>query len=161
MSQPPSAPPPALLYCHCQYAQVVSPEVKAAVLKKLCESNLPFEAVPDLCELSARRDPSLKRLAAAGPVKIAACFPRAVKWLFAAANAPLPLGATEVLNMRNQSADEVIGSLFSPELRPNLPEGKVTASDAPTPANPTPANTTPADATPSASTATAPTPTQP
>lgn len=161
MSQSPSAPPPALLYCHCQYAQVVSPEVKAAVLKKLCESNQPFEAVPDLCELSARRDPSLKRLAAAGPVKIAACFPRAVKWLFAAANAPLPLGATEVLNMRNQSADEVIGSLFSPELRPNLPEGKVTASDAPMPANPTPANTTPADATPSASTATAPTPTQP
>ena len=80
---------------------------------------------------SARRDPALKRLAAAGPVKIAACFPRAVKWLFAAANAPLPLGATEVLNMRNQSADEVLSSLFSAELRPNLPEGKVTASDAP------------------------------
>ena len=156
MSQSPSAPPPALLYCHCQYAQVVSPEVKAAVLKKLCESNLPFEAVPDLCELSARRDPSLKRLAAAGPVKIAACFPRAVKWLFAAANAPLPLGATEVLNMRNQSADEILSSLFSAELRPNLPEGKVTASDAPMQANPTPA-----DATPSVSTDSAPIPTPP
>ena len=126
------------------------------MLKKLCESNLPFEAVPDLCEWSARRDPSLKRLAAAGPVKIAACFPRAVKWLFAAANAPLPLGATEVLNMRNQSADEVLSSLFSAELRPNLPEGKVTASDAPSPANPTPA-----DSTPSVSTASAPTPNQP
>lgn len=131
MSQPPSGPQSALLYCHCQYAQVVSPEVKAAVLKKLCESNLPFEAVPDLCELSARRDPSLKRLASAGPVKIAACFPRAVKWLFAAANAPLPLGATEVLNMRNQSAEEILSSLFSTELRPNLPEGKVTLADAP------------------------------
>jgi hypothetical protein len=126
------------------------------VLKKLCESNLPFEAVPDLCEWSARRDPSLKRLASAGPVKIAACFPRAVKWLFAAANAPLPLGATEVLNMRNQSAEEVLSSLFSAELRPNLPEGKVTASDAPSPANPTPA-----DSTPSVSTASAPTPNQP
>lgn len=156
MSPSPSRPQPALLYCHCQYAQVVSPEVKAAVLKKLCESNLPFEAVPDLCELSARRDPSLKRLASAGPVKIAACFPRALKWLFAAANAPLPLGATEVLNMRNQSADEVLSSLFSAELRPNLPEGKVTASDAPSPANPTPA-----DSTPSVSTASAPTPNQP
>ena len=131
MSPSPSVPPPALLYCHCQYAQVVSPEVKAAVLKRLCESNLPFEAVPDLCELSARRDPALKRLAAAGPVKIAACFPRAVKWLFAAANAPLPLGATEVLNMRTQPAAEVLESLFSSELRPNLPEGKVTAADAP------------------------------
>lgn len=124
---------PAILYCHCQYAQVVPPAVKGAVLKKLCESNQPFEAVPDLCELSARRDPSLQRLAIAGPVKIAACFPRAVKWLFAAANAPLPIGATEVLNMRTQSADEVAAALFSTELKPNLPTGKVTAADAPTP----------------------------
>lgn len=128
---PPTAP--AILYCHCQYAQVVPPAVKEAVLKKLCESNQPFEAIPDLCELSARRDPSLQRLANAGPVKIAACFPRAVKWLFAAANAPLPLGATEVLNMRNQSADEVVAALFSPELNPNVPAGKVTAADVPTP----------------------------
>lgn len=132
MSQP-TAGAPAVLYCHCQYAQVVPPEVKAAVLKQLCASNLPFEAVPDLCELSARRDPSLKRLAAAGPVKIAACFPRAVKWLFAAANAPLPLGATEVVNMRNQSAAEVIAALQSAELNANLPAGKVTVADAPTP----------------------------
>jgi len=122
---------PAVLYCHCQYAQVVPPEVKAAVLRQLCASNLPFEAVPDLCELSARRDPSLQRLAAAGPVKIAACFPRAVKWLFAAANAPLPLGATEVVNMRNQSAAEVIAALQSADLNPNLPAGKVTVTDNP------------------------------
>jgi hypothetical protein len=61
-----------------------------------------------------------------------------------------------VLNMRNQSADEILSSLFSAELHPNLPEGKVTASDAPMPANPTPA-----DATPSVSTASAPTPNQP
>ena len=128
---PPQPGAPAILYCHCQYAQVVPPEVKNAVLKQLCASNLPFEAVPDLCELSARRDPSLQRFAAAGPVKIAACFPRAVKWLFAAANAPLPLGATEALNMRNQSADEVVAALFSPALQPNLPLGKVTAADSP------------------------------
>lgn len=132
MSQSPAGAP-AILYCHCQYAQVVPPEVKAEVLKQLCASNLPFEAVPDLCELSARRDPSLKRLAAAGPVKVAACFPRAVKWLFAAANAPLPLGTTEVVNMRNQSAAEVIAALQSPELNPNVPAGKVTAADVPAP----------------------------
>ena len=122
---------PAILYCHCQYAQVVPPAVKAEVLRRLCESNLPFEAVPDLCELSARRDSSLQRLAAAGPLKIAACFPRAVKWLFAAANAPLPLETTEVLNMRNQSAQDVVSALLSRELKPNVPTGKVTASDAP------------------------------
>lgn len=123
---------PRILYCHCQYAQVVPPEVKEAVLRKLAESNLAFDAVADLCEMSARQDPSLKRLAEGGTVKIAACFPRAVKWLFHAARADLPLHAAEVLNMRVQSAEEVCAALFSAELKPNLPKGKVTASDAPT-----------------------------
>ena len=132
MNPPPNGAP-SLVYCHCHHAQVVPPEVKAAVLQRLCESGLPFEAVPDLCELSARRDPALRRLAGAGPVKVAACFPRAVKWLFAAAGAPLPLGAAEILNMRNQTAEDVATALLSAELRPNVPVGKVTAADAPTP----------------------------
>ena len=122
---------PRILYCHCQYAQVVPPEVKAAVLKKLCDSGVAFDAVADLCELSARQDPSLQRLADGSPVKIAACFPRAVKWLFHTAKADLPLDAAEVLNMRVQTADEVVAALFRPELQTNLPAGKVTAGDAP------------------------------
>ena len=97
-----SQSPPTILYCHCQYAQDVPKDVKDAVLKKLCDSGVAFEAVADLCEMAARRDPGLARLASGGPVKIAACFPRAVKWLFHQANAPLPLDATEVLNMRVQ-----------------------------------------------------------
>ena len=119
-------PPTRILYCNCTYAQVVPKEVKEAVLKKLCESGVAFEAVADLCEMSARRDPSLKRLAEGGAVKIAACFPRAVKWLFHAAQAGLPVEATEVLNMRVQNADEVCAALFEPELKPNLPLGKST-----------------------------------
>ena len=123
--------PPRILYCHCNYAQVVPKEVKEAVLKKLCESGVAFEAVADLCEMSARRDPALQRLAEGGAVKIAACYPRAVKWLFAAAQAPLPVEGAEVLNMRVQSAEEVAGALFSEELKPNLPKGKATPADAP------------------------------
>ncbi|NBV20518.1 MAG: hypothetical protein EBS05_00765 [Proteobacteria bacterium] len=122
---------PRILYCHCQYAQVVPPEVKAAVLQKLSDSGVAFDAVADLCEMSARQDPSLKRLADGGPVKIAACFPRAVKWLFHTAKADLPLDTAEVLNMRVQSADEVCTSLFDGEVKANLPRGKVTATDAP------------------------------
>src|SRR6266480_3108494 len=95
-----SQSPPSILYCHCQYAQVVPKEVKEAVLRRLCESGIPFEAVADLCEMSARKDPALQRLATTGSIKIAACYPRAVKWLFAAANAPLDAARTEVLNMR-------------------------------------------------------------
>lgn len=117
---------PRILYCHCAYAQVVPKEVKEAVLKKLCESSVAFEAVADLCELSARRDPSMKRLADGGELKIAACFPRAVKWLFAATQAPLSPESVEVLNMRVQSAEEVAGSLFNNEIKANLPSGKAT-----------------------------------
>src|SRR4051794_21100515 len=104
------AGPTRILYCNCTYAQVVPKEVKAAVLKHLCESSAAFEAVADLCEMSARQDPVLKGLAEGGPIKIAACYPRAVKWLFAAAKAPLPTNGTEVLNMRVQSAPEIINS---------------------------------------------------
>src|SRR5216117_3454078 len=78
-----------ILYCHCKYAQVVPAEVKEEVLESLASSGMAFDAVPDLCEMSARSDPKLKELAAAGSVRIAACYPRAVKWLFAAAGAPL------------------------------------------------------------------------
>ena len=122
--------PPRILYCHCAYAQVVPKEVKEAVLKSLCESGAAFDAVADLCEMSARRDPALSRLAEGGAVKIAACYPRAVKWLFAAAKAPLPMDSSEVLNMRVQPAVEVCAALFSSEIKPNLPAGKVTKPSA-------------------------------
>ena len=122
---------PRVLFCNCTYAQVVPAEVKAAVLRKLCESGVAFDAVADLCELSARQDSSLKSLADGGPVKIAACFPRAIKWLFASGGAPLKPEATEILNMRVQTADDVVAALFRPELQANLPVGKVTAGDAP------------------------------
>ncbi len=122
---------PRILYCHCQYAQVVSAEVKQAVLRELAATGVAFDAVADLCELSARRDPALAALAAGGGVKIAACFPRAVKWLFHAGQADLPMEETEVFNMRTQTAAEIIAGLARPEVRPNLPRGKVTAADAP------------------------------
>ncbi len=120
---------PRILYCHCNYAQVVPKEVKEAVLRRLCESGVAFDAVADLCEMSARQDPALQQLASGGAVKIAACFPRAVKWLFHTAKAPLPPDGAEVLNMRVQKAEEIAAALFDPELRPNLPAGKVTAKD--------------------------------
>ena len=121
--------PPRILYCNCTYAQVVPKEVKESVLKRLCESGVAFEAVADLCEMSARRDPALQRLAQTGAVKVAACFPRAVKWLFAAAKSPLPPDGTEILNMRVQAADEVAAALLDPKLKSNLPAGPPLPSD--------------------------------
>ena len=96
-----------LLYCNCTYAKVVPKDVKAEVLRRLSESGKEFEALPDLCDMSARNDPALKRIAESGCVKIAACYPRAVKWLFHGAGAPLPAEGVEVLNMREDSAADV------------------------------------------------------
>jgi hypothetical protein len=105
---------PRLLYCRCAYAQVVPKDVKDAVLDRLAAAGVSFEAVPDLCEMSARRDPRLGELAAAGEVRIAASYPRAVKWLFAAAGAPLPAEGVEVLNMRTAPAADVAEALLAP-----------------------------------------------
>ena len=115
--------PPRILYCHCAYAQVVPTGVKAAVLRQLCESGVSFEGVADLCELSARQDPVLQRLAEGAPLKIAACYPRAVRWLFAAAKTPLPLDRIEVLNMRVLNAEEVVAGILDPALKPNMSPG--------------------------------------
>ncbi len=124
---------PAILYCHCQYAQVVPKEVKDAVLRRLCESGVAFDAVADLCEMSARRDPALKQLAASGTVKIAACFPRAVKGLFHQCDADLVPDKTEVLNMRALTADELCARLASDDLLPNLPVRETKAAQPATP----------------------------
>jgi hypothetical protein len=107
---------PRILYCHCAYAQVLPPQVKAEVLEGLARSGRPFDAVSDLCEMSARRDDALKRLAESStPLKIAACYPRAVKWLFTAAGAPLPEAGLKVCNMREEKADSVLAELLEAE----------------------------------------------
>ena len=105
---------PRIVYCRCAYAQVVPTEVKEAVLAGLAEAGTPFEAVPDLCEMAARRDPHLKVLAdSPGGLRIAACWPRAVTGLFALADAPLPDRGVQILNMRTDAADAVLAGLGS------------------------------------------------
>jgi hypothetical protein len=110
--------PARILYCHCTYAQVVPADVKQAVLQQLAESGVAFDAVADLCELSAKRDPALNDLVAGvggegGELRIAACYPRAVRWLFNAAGVSLPEPGVEVLNMRTDSAEQVVQALVN------------------------------------------------
>lgn len=102
-----------ILYCHCKYAKVIPVEVKDRVLSGLNSSGLGFDAVPDLCEMSARKDPALTRLAASGNTKIAACYARAVQGLFHAAGSPLPEEGVEILNMREQGAEEILEKLLA------------------------------------------------
>jgi hypothetical protein len=78
-----------ILYCRCAYAKVLPEDVKDLVLERLIDSNVPFESVSDLCEMSARKDPGLVPLSQQAGLRIVACYPRAVKWLFSAAGAAI------------------------------------------------------------------------
>lgn len=100
-----------ILYCRCAYAQVVPSGVKNEVLQKLCDSDVSFETISDLCEMAAHRDPRLQSIAACPSLRIAACYPRAVKGLFQQGGTPLPESA-EILNMRTQTAADVTAALL-------------------------------------------------
>ena len=110
-----------IVFCNCTYAKVVPEAVKESVLRGLCDSGVAFDAVADLCEMSARRDPMMQSIANGEVVKIAACFPRAIKGLFGAANAPLDPEKTEVLNMRTETEEAVTARLSAEDLLPNIP----------------------------------------
>jgi hypothetical protein len=119
MSSP--APPPRLLYCRCAFAQVVPQETKDAVLQHLSAGEAAFDSVADLCEMSARRDPRLSAIAAAGPLKIAACHRRAVMWLFHAAGSALAEESTEIVNMRTLSPTDACARMDAPDLDSTAP----------------------------------------
>ena len=124
----PDAAPRRILYCHCNYARVIKPDVKSEVLAGLSDSGVAFDAVPDLCELAARQDPCLRRLAAeGGQLDIVACYPRAVKWLFHAAEAPLPEDDVTIHNMRTQDAATTLDAVLGAE-RPVVAEAEEVAT---------------------------------
>lgn len=105
-----------LLYCRCAFAQVVPADVKQEVLAGLADAGVGFEAVPDLCAMAARRDPELASLAGlarnGGTLRIAACWPRAVRGLFHLADAPLGDTGVEILNMRTLPAADVLAGML-------------------------------------------------
>jgi hypothetical protein len=101
-----------ILYCHCAYAKVVPTETKSAVLNGLSQAGIEFDAVPDLCEMAARGDVRLRELASGSPLTIAACYPRAVRWLFAAAGADLAEKNVRVWNMRVEPPESIVNGVL-------------------------------------------------
>ena len=113
-TETPAATAPNLVYCRCTYARVVPRQVKDGVLEALAGSGVDFDAVPDLCEMSARKDPRLAEIAGDKDVTIAACYPRAVRWLFSSAGAPLDKERVRILNMREETAEAVAEAMLAP-----------------------------------------------
>jgi len=103
--------PGRVLYCHCAWARVLPPQTRDAALEALCASGLSFEATPDLCALALRRDPRLAELSHGENVTLLACHPRAVRWLFAAAGAPLDPARSNLIDLRSLGAAEVAATV--------------------------------------------------
>lgn len=101
-----------ILYCHCAFARVVPEETKNAVLEGLAGAGVEFDAIPDLCQMAAAGDPRLAELANDGPVHIAACYPRAVKWLFASAGVNVDAPGAVIHNMRVSTPSDVLKEIL-------------------------------------------------
>jgi Pyruvate/2-oxoacid:ferredoxin oxidoreductase delta subunit len=80
------------------------------VLEHLHGRGVDFLEVADLCELAAKKKSELVALARSPGLHIVACYPRALKWLFSAANAPLDETAV-IFNMRDQSGSQIADAL--------------------------------------------------
>jgi len=106
MSQPSN-----ILVCRCDHYHMVSETACARLTDALGDAGIAFESVADLCELAANKDPVLAAWAGTDRLRIVACFPRAVRWLFARAGAPLGDDRVELLNARTGDIDEIIGAL--------------------------------------------------
>ena len=114
-----------VLYCHCANAKVIPMATKTAVLEGLNEARVEFDAVSDLCEMAARGDTRLRELASAEALTVAACYPRAVKWLFASAGAPLPESTTKVWNMRVETPEAVVEGVLNSGVQRRAQAGAV------------------------------------
>jgi len=99
--------PGRVLVCLCRHAQLLDADALGRVLDGLRGAGAAFDVVDDLCGLGGRRSAELKPIAASPPVRIVACFPRAVRWLFHAAGAPLPEECVEILNLREPREADV------------------------------------------------------
>ncbi len=90
---------------------MIRAEKRSAVAAGLEACARPVTVVPDLCGLAAGRDPLLRTVAAAARATVIACHPRAVRWLFHWAGAPLDPARAEVLDVRAESAETILAAI--------------------------------------------------
>lgn len=100
-----------LLLCECEQARVLSPVNVQALHAAAAAAGLPVRRVGDLCRLAAGRDARLQEVAAAPRVVVAACFPRAVRWLFHAAGYPLAEERVSFVDLRGGAPEAIAGAV--------------------------------------------------
>ncbi len=102
-----------VLICRCAQVGLTPDATLARLAQAASDAGVSAEWVDDLCELAAHRSPRLAEWAASGDLRVAACYPRAVRWLFEAAGVTLPRAGVTLANARTEPADEVAERLFA------------------------------------------------
>jgi NAD-dependent dihydropyrimidine dehydrogenase PreA subunit len=99
------------IYCNCSYYDFIPEKTRKSILQALTDAGVEFEIVPDLCLLAARSDPVLQKWAKTEKIRIIACFPRAIKWLFNAGGTQLTADNVNFFNMRTKQPEDIITGL--------------------------------------------------
>jgi len=110
------------VYCRCAHWQEIPADVKDAALKALAEADAPFEAVCDLCGLAARHDGALAAWANDEGLRIVACRPRAIRWLFHAGGAELGDADAKVVDLRDLAPETAAAAMPSGTGLANAPD---------------------------------------
>jgi len=111
-----------IVLCRCAWVDRVSPQAVAAVEEGLTEAGVAFEIVPDLCGLAAAGDGRLADWTGSDDLRIIACYPRTLRWLFDWAGAPLPAGAV-LVNLRTTAPAEAVAAVLEGEPPRGAPTG--------------------------------------
>ncbi len=119
-----------ILFCNCSYSKIIPAEIKGKILDAIDDSSINYQVVDDLCQICVDHDPKLESSIEEGPVTIVACYGRAVRWLFKVAGIELK-DTTDILNMREQSAEDIIQSLTGSE-PVEIPQSNAVATSKPT-----------------------------
>lgn len=105
--------PARIVYCRCAYCRVLPAETRDGVYAALTASQVHFEQAEDFCELAAAKSQRLREIFdGTAPVRMAACAPRAVRWLLDAGGVPADHAQVAVFDMRRATAEQVVRGLL-------------------------------------------------
>jgi NAD-dependent dihydropyrimidine dehydrogenase PreA subunit len=99
-----------ILICRCAHCHKIPGAVCDRIMQGLRKAGIPFQSVHDLCGAAAAANGTLAQWAAMERLHVVACYPRAVRWLFSRAGAPLK-NDVRLLNAASDDADAIVASL--------------------------------------------------
>ena len=101
---------PNILVCRCKHYHKVPEAVWQEIVRRLDAAGVGYGLVDDLCGAAAEDAAAVRRWADRAGLCVAACYPRAVRWLFDRAGAALGDDA-RVFNAITEDVEAIVGAL--------------------------------------------------